>query len=81
MVTDYYDPLMNPVKAALNITSGVVAGVLSPFTEEFVPSGRDPGNLEKAQSAVEEEKARAEEARKMDAQRADRARKRFRSKY
>ena len=80
VVTDYYDPLVNPIKAAMNITSGVVSGVLSPFTDDFSSSKKDPGNLGKAQNAVEEEKARAEEARKMDAQRADRARKRFRSK-
>ena len=80
MVTDYYDPLVNPIKAALNITSGVLSGVFSPFSDEFSPSGKDPGNLEKAKNAIKEEKARFEEARKMDAQRADRARRRFRSK-
>jgi hypothetical protein len=80
VVTDYYDPLVNPIKAAFNITSGVLSGVLSPFIDEFSTSLGDPGNLKKAQNAINEEKSRTEEARKMDAQRADNARRRFRSK-
>ena len=80
VVTDYYDPLVDPIKAAFNISSGVLAGVLSPFTDEFSSSRSDPGNLEKAKDAINEERYRAEEARKMDAQRADKARRRFRSK-
>ena len=75
VVTEYFDPLVNPVKTAINITSGV----LSQFTEDFSKSS-DPGNLKKAKDAFEDERSRAEEARKLDAKRTDKARKRFRFK-
>ena len=75
VVTEYFDPLVNPVKTAINISSGV----LSYFTEDFAKSS-DPGNLKKAKGASEDERSRAEEARKLDAKRTDKARKRFRFK-
>ena len=78
VVTDYYDPLVDPIKAAFNISSGVLAGVLSPFTDEFSSSRSDPGNLEKAKGALEKERVRAEEARLADITRTERARKRHR---
>ena len=74
VVTEYYDPLIDPIKTAKNLTSGV----LSYFTEDF-SKGSDPGNKKKAESALEEERSRAEEARKMDSERTEKARKRFRS--
>tara|TARA_Y100001960_G_scaffold152702_1_gene161101 strand:+ start:891 stop:1112 length:222 start_codon:yes stop_codon:yes gene_type:complete len=73
-VTEYYDPLIDPIKTALNLTSGV----LSYFTDDF-SRGSDPGNKKKAESALEKERNRAEEARKMDSERTERARKRNRS--
>tara|TARA_B100000686_G_scaffold353416_1_gene458945 strand:+ start:1679 stop:2611 length:933 start_codon:yes stop_codon:yes gene_type:complete len=74
VVTEYYDPLIDPIKTALNLTSGV----LSYFTDDF-SRGSDPGNKKKAESALEKERNRAEEARKMDSERTERARKRNRS--
>ena len=74
VVTEYYDPLIDPIKTAKNLTSGV----LSYFTEDF-SKGYDPGNKKKAKSTFEEERSRAEEARKMDSERTEKARKRFRS--
>ena len=74
VVTEYYDPLIDPIKTAKNLTSGV----LSYFTEDF-SKGSDPGNKKKAKSTFEEERSRAEEARKMDSERTEKARKRFRS--
>lgn len=75
VVTEYYDPLIDPIKTALNLTSGV----MSYFTDDFSKSS-DPGNKKKADMALEEENIRSEEARKMDSERVERARKRFRSK-
>ena len=74
VVTEYYDPLIDPIKTAKNLTSGV----LSYFTEDFSKDS-DPGNKKKAKSTFEEERSRAEEARKMDSERTEKARKRFRS--
>ena len=74
VVTEYYDPLIDPIKTAKNITSGV----LSYFKEDF-SKGSDPGNKKKAKSTFEEERSRAAEARKMDSERTEKARKRFRS--
>ncbi len=74
VVTEYYDPLIDPIRTAKNLTSGV----LSYFTEDF-SKGSDPGNKKKAKSTFEEERSRAEEARKMDSERTEKARKRFRS--
>ena len=75
VVTEYFDPLIDPLNTALNLTSGV----LSYFTEDFSKSA-DPGNMKKAENAIEEERARANEALKEEAERTERARKRYRSK-
>jgi Fe-S oxidoreductase len=75
VVTEYFDPIIDPLNTALNLTSGV----LSYFTEDFLKSA-DPGNMKKAENAIEEEKARANEALKEEAERTERARKRYRSK-
>ena len=75
VVTEYFDPLIDPLNTALNLTSGV----LSYFTEDFSKSA-DPGNKKKAENAIEEERARANEALKEEAERTERARKRYRSK-
>ncbi len=75
VVTEYFDPLIDPLGTALNLTSGV----LSYFTEDFSDSG-DPGNRKKAEKAIEEERIRANESLKKEEGRVKRARKRFRSK-
>ena len=75
VVTEYFDPIIDPLNTALNLTSGV----LSYFTEDFSKSA-DPGNMKKAENAFEEERARANEALKEEAERTERARKRYRSK-
>jgi len=75
VVTEYFDPLIDPLGTALNLTSGV----LSYFTEDFSDSG-DPGNRKKAEKAIEEERIRANESLKKEEGRIKRARKRFRSK-
>ena len=75
VVTEYFDPIIDPLNTALNLTSGV----LSYFTDDFSKSA-DPGNTKKAKSALEDERDRIEEAKKMDSERTERARKRFRSK-
>jgi len=75
VVTEFFDPLVNPIKAASNFTSGL----FSYFTEGFATNS-DPGNTKKAKIALENERMRAEEAKKMDSQRTERARKRFKSR-
>ena len=75
VVTEYFDPIINPLNTALNLTSGV----LSYFTEDFSKSA-DPGNKKKSENAIEEERIRANEALKEEAERTERARKRYRSK-
>jgi len=74
VVTEYFDPIIDPVNTALNLTSGV----LSYFTDGFSKTS-DPGNTKKAKTALEEERSRIEEAKKMDSERTERARKRFKS--
>jgi len=74
VVTEYFDPIIDPVNTALNLTSGV----LSYFTDNFSKAS-DPGNTKKAKTALEEERSRIEEAKKMDSERTERARKRFKS--
>jgi|TARA_B100000959_G_scaffold239368_1_gene259941 succinate dehydrogenase / fumarate reductase iron-sulfur subunit len=75
VVTEYFDPIIDPLNTALNLTSGV----LSYFTDDFSKLA-DPGNTKKAKAALEDERDRIEEAKKMDSERAERARKRFKSK-
>ena len=75
VVTEYFDPIIDPLNTALNLTSGV----LSYFTEDFSKSA-DPGNKKKAENAIEEERDRANEALKEEAERTERARERYRSK-
>ncbi len=75
VVTEYFDPIIDPLNTALNLTSGV----LSYFTDEFSKTA-DPGNTKKAKAALEDERDRIEEAKKMDSERTERARKRFKSK-
>ncbi len=75
MVTEYFDPMIDPVGTALNLTSGI----FSYFTDNFSKTA-DPGNTEKAKTALEDERSRIEEAKKMDSERTERARKRFKSK-
>ena len=75
VVTEYFDPIIDPLNTALNLTSGV----LSYFTDDFSKTA-DPGNTKKAKAALEEERSRIEEAKKMDSDRTERARKRFKSK-
>ena len=74
VVTEYFDPLVNPIKAVGNLTSGV----LSYFSEEFVQTA-DPGNNKQATTAQDAERARIEEAKKLESERTERARERFRS--
>tara|TARA_B100000214_G_C23751442_1_gene527918 strand:- start:309 stop:749 length:441 start_codon:yes stop_codon:yes gene_type:complete len=74
VVTEYFDPLVNPVKAIANLTSGV----FSYFSDDFV-NASDPGNNKKAKTAIDAEKARIEEAKKLELERSEKARKRFRS--
>ena len=73
VVTEYYDPLVNPIKAVGNLTSGV----LSYFSDEF--QSDDPGNNKQAATAQHAERARIEEAKKLESERTERARERFRS--
>ena len=73
VVTQFYDPILDPIATA----KGMAAGVFSYFTDDFSQS-KDPGNLEKAKDALEKERARAEEARMADISRTERARKRHR---
>ena len=75
VVTEYFDPIIDPLNTALNLTSGV----LSYFTDDFSKSA-DPGNTKKAKAALEDERDRIEEAKKMDSERTERARKRFKSR-
>ena len=75
VVTEYFDPIIDPVGTALNLTSGI----FSYFTDNFSKTA-DPGNTEKAKTALEDERSRIEEAKKMDSERTERARKRFKSK-
>lgn len=75
VVTEYFDPIIDPLNTALNLTSGV----LSYFTEDFSKSA-DPGNKKKAENAIDEERDRANEALKEEAERTERARERYRSK-
>ena len=75
VVTEYFDPIIDPLNTALNLTSGV----LSYFTEDFSKTA-DPGNTKKAKAALEDERSRIEEAKKMDSERTERARKRFKSR-
>ena len=75
VVTEFFDPFVNPIKAASNLTSGV----FSYFMEDSAAI-EDPGNAKKAKTALEKERLRAEEARKTDSLRAERARKRFKSR-
>ena len=75
VVTEYFDPIIDPLNTALNLTSGV----LSYFTDDFSKTA-DPGNTKKAKAALEDERSRIEEAKKMDSERTERARKRFKSK-
>ena len=75
VVTEYFDPIIDPLNTALNLTSGV----LSYFTDDFSKLA-DPGNTKKAKAALEDERDRIEEAKKMDSERVERARKRFKSK-
>jgi len=74
VVTEYFDPIIDPLNTALNLTSGV----FSYFTDDFVKSA-DPGNTKKARTALEDERSRIEEAKEMDRERTERARKRFKS--
>tara|TARA_B100002019_G_scaffold264208_1_gene252824 strand:+ start:24 stop:467 length:444 start_codon:yes stop_codon:yes gene_type:complete len=74
VVTEYFDPLVNPIKAVGNLTSGV----LSYFSEESVQTA-DPGNNKQATTAQDAERARIEEAKKLESERTERARERFRS--
>ena len=74
VVTEYFDPMVNPVKAISNLTSGV----FSYFSDDFVKAS-DPGNNKKAKNAIDAEKARIEETKKLELERSERARKRFRS--
>ena len=74
-MTEYFDPIIDPLNTALNLTSGV----LSYFTEDFSKTA-DPGNTKKAKAALEDERSRIEEAKKMDSERTERARKRFKSR-
>ena len=74
VVTEYFDPLVNPIKAVGNLTSGV----LSYFSEDFAQTA-DPGNNKQATTAQDSERARMEEAKKLETERTERARKRFRS--
>ena len=75
VVTEYFDPMIDPVGTALNLTSGI----FSYFTDNFSKTA-DPGNTEKAKTALEDDRSRIEEAKKMDSERTERARKRFKSK-
>ena len=74
VVTEYFDPLVNPIKAVGNLTSGV----LSYFSEEFVKKA-DPGNTKQAITAQDAERARIEEAKKLESERTERSRERLRS--
>ena len=74
VVTEYFDPLIDPLGTALNLTSGV----LSYFTDDFSKTA-DPGNKKKAEIAIEEERKRANQAMKEESERTERARKRNRS--
>ena len=73
VVTQYYDPILDPIATA----KGMAAGVFSYFTDDFT-QGKDPGNLKKARGALDRERARAEEARLADISRTASARKRNR---
>ena len=75
VVTEYFDPIIDPLNTALNLTSGV----LSYFTDDFSKTA-DPGNTKKAKTALDDERSRIEEAKKMDSDRTERARKRFKSR-
>ena len=73
VVTQFYDPILDPIATA----KGMAAGVFSYLTDDF-SQAKDPGNLEKAKGALEKERVRAEEARLADITRTERARKRHR---
>tara|TARA_B100000085_G_C18108874_1_gene336332 strand:- start:19 stop:462 length:444 start_codon:yes stop_codon:yes gene_type:complete len=75
VVTDYYDPILNPIGTMKELATGVFSVV----TEKFGKKA-DPGNLTMAKDALSNEKSRLAEASKIDRERTERARQRNRSK-
>ena len=75
VVTEYYDPIISPLGTITNLASGA----FSYFTDKFNKGG-DPGNKEMSKAAASKEKSRLEVAKKLDRDRTERARKRFRAK-
>ena len=75
VVTEYYDPIISPLGTMANLASGA----FSYFTDKFNKGG-DPGNKAMSKAAASKEKSRLEVAKKLDRDRTERARKRFRAK-
>ncbi|HJM18528.1 MAG TPA: hypothetical protein QF703_03235, partial [Candidatus Thalassarchaeaceae archaeon] len=68
-----------PIISPLGTMANLAAGALSYFTDDFIKA-RDPGNRAMSKAASSKEKSRLGVSKKLDMDRTERARKRFRER-